>query len=288
MRLPMLIAVLVLFAGGSQASDGQRIFNGVCAACHSPDARGVLHIYPELHEHVACEARLPEGRAYLAGVLKHGLEGAITVEGDHIDGYMPMQPQLSAADKAAVLNYVVSLSARCAGPVEPFTAAEVEAALSDAKWNSESLHELREKLMESVPVSRADAPGSAAQSASIAQAAKDWALFCRGCHTPDGTGVPGSVPTLRRNVSLFASEAEGRAFLVRVPGVAFAPLDDARVANLLNWVIQTFSDTPLPESFTLYTGAEVAAYRHKPLVDVETARDHLLAELRMTGPRDTR
>ena len=40
--------------------------------------------------------------------------------------------------------------------------------------------------------------------------------------------------------SLLATPA-GRAYLVRVPGVAQAPLDDERLAALLNWVSRELS-----------------------------------------------
>jgi hypothetical protein len=61
----------------------------------------------------------------------------------------------------------------------------------------------------------------------------------------------------------------GRAYLGRVPGVAQAPLSDARLARLLNWVLAHYSDrAPAPP----YSAAEVAALRQTPLRDTRAAR----------------
>jgi mono/diheme cytochrome c family protein len=101
---------------------------------------------------------------------------------------------------------------------------------------------------------------------------EDFALQCSGCHGPNGAGTPGVVPPLSGLAPLLETPA-GRAYLVRVPGVAQASLDDARLAALLNWVLAEFSGaTPGPA----YTGDEVGALRRHPLRDPLTARDAVL------------
>lgn len=267
-------ALFILSIGTAVAhagDDGQRIFNRVCATCHMVDARGVPNTYPPLHENVGCRARQPQGREYLAGVLKYGLEGPIVVDRSTINGYMPMQPQLSSEEKASVLNYVASLSPQCS-PVEPFTATEVDRALSEGEWDSEALMRLREALPQpSVPaVARVDS-------------ARDFTLYCQGCHTPRGDSVAGAVPELKGNLRVFASSPEGRAFLVRVPGVALSPLDDTRLASLLNWMIQSLGTDTTLTSFEPFTGNEVASYRGQAFVDVESERQRLVADLRAAG-----
>ena len=284
MRTFTLLCWLVLIPPVLEAQDGQHLFNRICAACHQPNARGVPNAFPELHEHVACEARVPGGRSYLAGVLKHGLEGPISVDGAEYDGYMPVITQLSSEEKAAVLNYVISLSARCPGPIEPFTAAEVEAALNDPKWNSESLHNLREAVV-GTPTTRNTEdrpPATLVPTSRHLQAALDYTLHCQGCHAAKGEGVPGYVPPLRNNASRFLRTAQGRTFLIKVPGVAFSSLDDARLANLLNWMVECLDGANLPHPFVPYTAAEIAANRQQSFVDVDLARAQVLAQLATT------
>jgi len=58
--------------------------------------------------------------------------------------------------------------------------------------------------------------------------ALDYAVTCQGCHRADGAGTPGTVPALAGSVGKFLRVPGGREFLVRVPGVAQAPLDDTR------------------------------------------------------------
>ncbi len=102
-----------------------------------------------------------------------------------------------------------------------------------------------------------------------------YVLHCQGCHLQDGRETPGSVPALA-GLGLFLQVPEGRAYLVRVPGVANAPLDDAELAALLNWVVAEFGGKQTPRSWLRYTAAEVARQRHRPLLDVEKTRAALL------------
>jgi len=95
-----------------------------------------------------------------------------------------------------------------------------------------------------------------------------YLLHCSGCHRSDGTGVPGTTPDLHQLAPLLHSE-RGRAYLVRVPGVAQAPVDDGELARLLNWVLQRFSAvTPDPP----FSAAEVGRLRVEPLRDPGSER----------------
>ncbi|HEY3785301.1 MAG TPA: hypothetical protein VGL55_08485 [Steroidobacteraceae bacterium] len=107
----------------------------------------------------------------------------------------------------------------------------------------------------------------------------NYMLHCMGCHAPKGEGEPGRVPSLRETLVPFASIAQGRRFLVQVPGVAQSTLTDAELAELLNWMIETLSTAPHSGGVTHYTAAEIARYRHTPLVNVSGARERLLAQL---------
>ena len=56
----------------------------------------------------------------------------------------------------------------------------------------------------------------------------DYMLHCRGCHGPDGAGLPGAAPYFRGQLARFLSVPGGREYLVRVPGTAQSELSDAR------------------------------------------------------------
>ena len=107
----------------------------------------------------------------------------------------------------------------------------------------------------------------------------NYTLHCQGCHLEDGRGTPDSVPALAGSVARFVRVPGGREYLVRVPGVAAAPLDDAATAALLNWVLRRFDPEDLPADFVPYTAAEVARGRQDPLTDVEGTRRTLLRAL---------
>jgi hypothetical protein len=107
--------------------------------------------------------------------------------------------------------------------------------------------------------------------------AVDYALHCQGCHLEDGRETPGRVPALV-SLARFARLPMGRAYLVRVPGVAQSPLDDAALAALLNWVLVRFSPGGPPRDLLPYTAEEVGRLRRMPLNDVAGERRRLLEE----------
>jgi hypothetical protein len=71
---------------------------------------------------------------------------------------------------------------------------------------------------------------------------------------------------------------------VQVPGVAQAPLDDAALAGVVNWMLDRFDKTHLPPDFRPYTAEEIGRLRTKPLTDVEGLRKRLVAEIERNGP----
>ena len=111
-----------------------------------------------------------------------------------------------------------------------------------------------------------------------------WQLLCMGCHHPDGAGEPGRVPSLRDTLVPFGSREDGRAFMIRVPGVAQSTLKDDAIADLLNWMVQHLSSTPAPADFRPFTTAEVTAARSAPLAAVKQERARLLRSLAAHSP----
>ena len=123
--------------------------------------------------------------------------------------------------------------------------------------------------------------GVALLAASAPQRAPEtnYMLHCQGCHRPDGSGVPGAVPPLPGQVAKFLQTPAGRAFLVRVPGAANAPISDAELAALLDWIVVRFDAANVPADFVGYTAEEVGALRAQPLARVSVEREAVLAEL---------
>ena len=107
----------------------------------------------------------------------------------------------------------------------------------------------------------------------------EYALNCQGCHRAAGGGTPESVPPLAGSVARFLGVPGGREYLVQVPGVAQAPLDDATLAAVMNWMLERFDKAHIPPGFVPYDAAEIARLRTKPLTDVETVRRRLLAAI---------
>lgn len=110
----------------------------------------------------------------------------------------------------------------------------------------------------------------------------DWVLECQGCHRADGSGTPGDVPEIRDSVAGFLHVPGGREYLAQVPGVAQAPLDDARLAAVINWMLARFDAAAMPAGFVPYTAAEVGTLRATPLIDPATVRRRLLAGIPAT------
>ncbi len=104
----------------------------------------------------------------------------------------------------------------------------------------------------------------------------NYMLQCMGCHTPDGSGAAGRVPSIRSTLLPFSAVVAGRQFLVQVPGASQSTLSNAELAELINWMIENLSNEPRAVVFKRFTGAEVASYRGKPLVEVGATRERLL------------
>jgi len=121
-------------------------------------------------------------------------------------------------------------------------------------------------------------------SADERRAEVNFMLHCQGCHLPQAAGMAGRVPPIRDFAGWFLHSDEGREFLVRVPGVAQSALDSAELAELLNWLLLTYSAAELPEPFEPFTAAEIERLRADPVADPATARTVILAGLAKSLP----
>jgi mono/diheme cytochrome c family protein len=125
----------------------------------------------------------------------------------------------------------------------------------------------------------------AASSFAIALPAsppQDYMLYCMGCHGTEAQGVPGKIPALAGTLSLFMRTAEGRNYVLRVPGAANSALPDAQLAAVLNWIAASYGapGEPPPTPFTV---AEVTSVRRTPLADVQAMRRDVIRALAATG-----
>lgn len=95
----------------------------------------------------------------------------------------------------------------------------------------------------------------------------DYLIHCMGCHLVDGQGMPPDVPAFNEELGGLASTIAGRAYLVQVPGSAQSFIDDAELAEVLNWIIETYSADSKPENFQRFTQTEVSSYRYQTMND---------------------
>lgn len=104
----------------------------------------------------------------------------------------------------------------------------------------------------------------------------DYMLHCQGCHGPDGSGAPGAVPNFHGQVAKFLLVPGGREYLIRVPGVSQSELSDARVAEVLNWIVSELDGGGRPHGSAPFTAEEVGRRRRPPLADVDVVRAGLM------------
>jgi mono/diheme cytochrome c family protein len=114
--------------------------------------------------------------------------------------------------------------------------------------------------------------------ASADPAAQLYMLNCWGCHRPNGEGIPGTAPPLRGAVD-FLRVPGGREYLISVPGVALSPLSNEQAAEVMNWILKSFSKKRVPVDFKPYTADEIAKARTTHLLDIKKARAELVTEM---------
>jgi hypothetical protein len=137
-------------------------------------------------------------------------------------------------------------------------------------------------LLAAAPTGAAD-PDTAAPLHHYQGAELDWALRCGGCHGIRGQGTPGHVPRLAGFVGHFTRHPEGRDYLLRVPGVVRARLDDPSLAAVLNWLLVSFSPAEVAADFVPFTPDEVRRTRQAPLPAPQATRARLIADLQSMG-----
>ncbi len=127
-------------------------------------------------------------------------------------------------------------------------------------------------LVTALIATAAAASPSQAATDNNAQDRNDYLLSCGGCHLLQGQGSR-AVPSLADTGRIFALPG-GREYLGRVPGAAHSPLDDQRLAAVLNWVLSRFGQTTADPP---YTASEIGRLRAQAYLDPLAARQRVLA-----------
>lgn len=107
----------------------------------------------------------------------------------------------------------------------------------------------------------------------------NYVLRCAGCHGMTGEGTQeGGVPAFPDSVGHIAATEMGRTYMMHVPGVVSASLSDREIAEVMNYVLDTWS-----EGATHFTEAEVSRRRAEEVADVVAYRRRVVAELQAQG-----
>jgi len=127
-----IVAPLLAFSVGTRgravaatndaAVAGQKIYGANCAACHGASGAGVPGAFPPL----AGNPMVTGSPDKVIAAVKHGLTGAVTVEGKSYSGAMPAWTgKLSNTEIADVLTYIRS---SWGNKAEAVTDTQVEAS----------------------------------------------------------------------------------------------------------------------------------------------------------------
>lgn len=207
--------------GVAQAQeDGAQVYEQNCASCHGSGGAGVPGVFPPF----VGNDRTTDP-AYVAGVVRNGLQGPIEVGGETYDGVMPAFSQLSDAQVTAVAGYVASLSG-AAPPDSSTTTATVGPVEGDTD-RGEALFRGSERLSAGGPA-------------------------CFSCHAAGSysQGAGGFGPDLTGAFSRLGGAAGLSAWLANPPSPTMAPifaahpLTEDEIASLIAFLQVVEADEP--------------------------------------------
>lgn len=112
--------------------------------------------------------------------------------------------------------------------------------------------------------------------------AMNYLLRCSGCHDADGSGLPSAgIPPFPGFISAFASDEDGRTYMLHVPGVVASGLDDKEISAVLNYVLDRWgNDRP---GVARFTPDEVTTRRAKQVDDIVVLRRAIAKRLVANG-----
>jgi nitrite reductase (NO-forming)/hydroxylamine reductase len=187
----------------AQVSDGKKVFETICQACHQADGKGLPGAFPPL----AGSDYLLGDRDRAIGVVVNGLTGEVVVNGNKYNSVMPAMIQLSDKDIADALTYAMNSWGNNGGSVSPAQVAAVraKAAATIPKAESPTEHPttVAEMKYQGAP-STAGAEGAEIMitpgapnmtAAEFKEAQQIYFERCAGCHGVLRKGATGKPLT---------------------------------------------------------------------------------------------
>ena len=107
-----------------QVKAGAALFNGTCSTCHQANGAGLAGVFPPL----AKSDFLAADRDRAIGIVTHGLNGKVTVNGVDYNSVMPPMTQLNDDEVANILTYVYNTWDNPGGRVSAADVARVRGA----------------------------------------------------------------------------------------------------------------------------------------------------------------
>lgn len=86
------------------AVNGQKLYIAHCQNCHGAQGEGLGKLYPPLTDF----QYLNENRQQLPSIIKNGMKGKITINGQEYDDVMPANPSLTDIEIAYILTYITT------------------------------------------------------------------------------------------------------------------------------------------------------------------------------------
>ena len=116
---------------------------------------------------------------------------------------------------------------------------------------------------------------------ALNHAQTSYVAGCGGCHGIQGISRNDLIPDLKDRAGYWLCTAEGRKYMVKLPNVALAPLSDAELADLMNFVAFDLGGVSAPKTAARYTASEITQLRaESPIItDVLRSRHTLVASL---------
>lgn len=111
-------------------------------------------------------------------------------------------------------------------------------------------------------------PTAVSTATQFPQPRRDFILACGGCHGLNGVSNSSLVPSLKGLVGYYLYLPEGRAYLPRLPNVAFSTLNDEQLAAVLNYMVFDLGAGSVPAGTRPYRAVEVGKWRRQPLTEV--------------------
>jgi cytochrome c553 len=112
----------------------------------------------------------------------------------------------------------------------------------------------------------------------------NYILRCAGCHGFEGGGTPeGGIPDFPNSVGYIAGTELGRTYMMHVPGVVGSSLNNAEIAEVMNYVLDVWGETDSGEAPVYFTEEEVTQRRAEPVPDVVAYRRLAVDELTAMG-----